>query len=593
MIGESLNLDFLRKSEHPLAADIVNEFTLGIQSRSEWQSRINEVTQFLYATSTSETSNRENEHNHSTHKPKLTQIYDTLKANYESALLGRSRWFQFIGDNQEDLQNERRLTVESYLRTKHSQSNFEPEIKNCLDDWVRTGNCFAEVFYDVEQHTNPLSGAIQGGYKGPRVRRISPDDVVMNPLANDSVHATKIVRSRHTLAGLTRQVEDNPSMGYKKEILDKVVDLRHHLRNVSAEDIHKDLQLKFDGFGTMANYLKSGFVEVLDFYGDIYDLEENKLLKNHVITVVDRTWVIRNEPLNTYSGRPYIYHAGWRKRPDNLWAMGPLDNLVGLQYMVNHLTNARADAFDQMLLPDLVVKGDVEKIFKEDGSIEYRVPEAGDVRNLAPDTTVLQADLQIANIEQAMEEFAGVPKSAMGIKPPGEQTKFQVQTLKTAGDSLFQQKLEGFERDFVEPILDAELEVSISGLNVSDTISVLDDETGVRLIQDITPEDIHVSGNMTAVGARHFARQSKLVQELSQFQTVLAQDPEVRNHFPSSKIGKLYEQLLQFDEFDLYQENGRIAERAEAVQLQQIAQQQVEGNMSVPADDLIEGDLSG
>jgi hypothetical protein len=593
MIGESLNLDFLRKSEHPLAADIVNEFTLGIQSRSEWQSRINEVTQFLYATSTSETSNRENEHNHSTHKPKLTQIYDTLKANYESALLGRSRWFQFIGDNQEDLQNERRLTVESYLRTKHSQSNFEPEIKNCLDDWVRTGNCFAEVFYDVEQHTNPLSGAIQGGYKGPRVRRISPDDVVMNPLANDSVHATKIVRSRHTLAGLTRQVEDNPSMGYKKEILDKVVDLRHHLRNVSAEDIHKDLQLKFDGFGTMANYLKSGFVEVLDFYGDIYDLEENKLLKNHVITVVDRTWVIRNEPLNTYSGRPYIYHAGWRKRPDNLWAMGPLDNLVGLQYMVNHLTNARADAFDQMLLPDLVVKGDVEKIFKEDGSIEYRVPEAGDVRNLAPDTTVLQADLQIANIEQAMEEFAGVPKSAMGIKPPGEQTKFQVQTLKTAGDSLFQQKLEGFERDFVEPILDAELEVSISGLNVSDTISVLDDETGVRLIQDITPEDIHVSGNMTAVGARHFARQSKLVQELSQFQTVLAQDPEVRNHFPSSKIGKLYEQLLQFDEFDLYQENGRIAERADAAQLQQIAQQQVEGNMSVPADDLIEGDLSG
>lgn len=591
MIGDSLDLDFIKNSENTLAAEIVNNFTSWNDERIRWKNRVDETTQYLYATSTSETSNINNGHNHSTHKPKLTQIYDALKANYEVGLFNRARWFQFIGDTQEDLQKERRLVVESYLRTKHRQSNFELEIKKCLDDWIRTGNCFAEVFYDIETHVNPLTQVVHGGYRGPRVRRISPNDIVMNPLAVDTQHAIKILRSMHSMSSLVRDSEENPSMKYKKDVIQKVVDLRHTLRNYSREDIHKELQMKFDGFGTYANYIKSGYVEILDCYGDIYDIEQNKLLKNHVVSIVDRAWIVRSEPLDTYSGRPNIFHAGWRKRPDNLWAMGPLDNLVGMQYMVNHLTNARADAFDDMLLPDVVVNGDVEIINREDGSREYRVPEKGNVRNLAPDTTVLQADLQIANIERSMEEFAGVPRSAMGIKQPGEQTKFEAQALKTAGDNLFQQRLEEFERDFVEPILNAELEVSISGLNTIDTIQVLDDEEGAIRIQEIRPEDIHVNGNLRAVGARHFARQSKLVQELSQFQTVLAQDPEVRNHFPSTRIGKLYEDLLQFDEFDLFEENGRISERAQAQSMQMIAQREVQDQDSIDEVELLEGGI--
>ena len=592
MLGESLGIASFFADERTLAADIVNEFTRGKDSRGKYMDRVAETTQYLYATSTDETSNVSNAHNHSTHIPKLTQIYDNLKANYELGLFGRARWFQFIGDNQDDLSQDKRVVVESYLRTKHRQSNFVSEIKKCLDDWIRTGNCFAEVFYDIETHVNPTTGAIQGGYKGPRVRRISPNDVTMNPLAPDAFHAAKVVRSLHTIGSLMREVEDNPAMGYKEEILNEALQVRHSLRSYSIQDIHKEIQFKFDGFGTMAEYLKSGFIEILDFYGDIYDHDNDKLLKNHVVSIVDRRLVLRAEPLNTFTGKPYIYHAGWRSRPDNLWAMGPLENLIGMQYMVNHLTNARADAFDQMLLPDKVFQGDVERVFKDDGSIEYRAPEAGNVRNLAPDTTVLNADLQISRIEQDMEQFAGMPEAAMGIKPPGEQTKFQVQSLQTAIGNLFQQKLEEFEINFLEPILNAELEVAISGLNTTDTIQVLDDETGVLVIQTITPEELHASGNINAVGARHFSRQAKLTQELTTFLGLLAQDPEVRDHFPSTTIGRLYEQLLQFDEFDLYEENGRISERADKAALQAVAQERVQNEQAIPTDELIEGDLA-
>ena len=48
--------------------------------------------------------------------------------------------------------------------------------------------------------------------------------------------------------------------------------------------------------------------------------------------------------------------AGWRPRPDNLYAMGPLDNLVGMQYRIDHLENLKSDVFDQIAYPILKIR---------------------------------------------------------------------------------------------------------------------------------------------------------------------------------------------------------------------------------------------
>ena len=72
-------------------------------------------------------------------------------------------------------------------------------------------------------------------------------------------------------------------------------------------------------------------------------------------------WVVLKEPIPSWSGHAPIYHVGWRTRPDNLWAMGPLENLVGMQYRIDHLENLKADAMDLAVLPPLVIKGEVEQ----------------------------------------------------------------------------------------------------------------------------------------------------------------------------------------------------------------------------------------
>ena len=383
-VGDNIDFTSILGTEHETAVEIANLWTSWDSSRDKWKERVRETKAYVFATSTHETTNAKNPWSHATNIPQITQIYDNLKANYIDGLFPNNDWLNFEGEDDEAATKKKRDIVESYIKTKHRLSDFRNVVGQLVDDWVLTGNCFAHVTYESETSIDPMTGIETPSYQGPRVYRISPNDIVFNPLASTFEESPKIVRSIKTLGEVTRDIEQNPDLGYEQEIFNKVVNLRNELSRYSSEDIDKSIQLSYDGFGTFSQYIKSGYIELLDFYGDFYDKETETFYKNHVITVVDRKWVIRMQPLNTWTGRPHIYHCGWRARPDNLWAMGPLDNLVGMQYRLNHLENARADAFDQMLSADIVYKGDVQEMEGPAGSIIYEVNEQGDVQYLRP-----------------------------------------------------------------------------------------------------------------------------------------------------------------------------------------------------------------
>jgi hypothetical protein len=337
-------LDFELIPEQPIATEIAGLWNTWNGARSEWRARVEENKKYVYATSTRETTNVVNAHAHSTHIPKVAQIFDNLSANYMSALFPHEDWLKFQGHDPQAEAFDKKQAVLAYIQTKHRMNGFENEVQKLINDWILYGNCFAGITYVQEYHVNPESGEAIQGYVGPKVYRISPDDIVFNPLATDFKSTPKIIHCLKTLGELHRDLEENPTLGYSREIINTVTKHREILKNFTDTSINKHIQMQYDGFGSASVYFKSGYVEILEFYGDIYDTSEGVFYKNHVITVVDRMYVIRNEPLNTWSGRPYIHHCGWRLRPDNLWAMGPLDNLVGMQYLIDHLENARADA---------------------------------------------------------------------------------------------------------------------------------------------------------------------------------------------------------------------------------------------------------
>lgn len=555
-------------SDATLAGSIYNTWVQWKGARAEAEARWTETKKYVFATSTRDTTNAKNPWSNTTHRPKLYNIYNNLLVNTDFSLFPHRDWLEFVGNDDESTTKTKQEAALAYLNTKHRLSSFRKVIRDLINDWILYGNCFAGVEYVTETATDPISGEPVAAYIGPRPVRYSPYDVVMNAKATDSKHTPYIVRSRTTIGELQRAMEENPHLGYEPSVLEMMKDERLKAEH-SVEDGEINESFIPDGFGSTGSYYISGHTTLYEFYGDIYDQETDTLLKNYIITVADGVHVLRKEPLNTYSGRPNIFHSVWKQRPDNLWGYGPLENLVGLQYRINHLENAKSDAFDDMLDPDIVIEGDVE-IEKQGAATHYYVPEGGSVRYLAPDTTVLNANFQIQELESAMELYANAPREALGMRSPGEKTAFEVGLLSNAANRGFEYQTEIFSA-FLEDIVNAELELATQNLTGSDVVSVVDDDLGVEEFIRITREDLVSNGKVVPVGAREYARKSRLTQQLTAFYQTGMTDPEVAQHFPAKKIAQMWSELLDFEE--LFEPYGRIPERLEAASLESSAQQ--------------------
>ena len=111
----------------------------------------------------------------------------------------------------------------------------------------------------------------------------------------------------------SRKIDESTENEYLQGIFDKMMANR---AAVSGNDVDIDKSAGFtaDGFTNLNEYYESNFVELLTFYGDIYDDSEKKFHKNRVITIVDRAYVIYNEQNPSWLGKSPIYHAGWRER---------------------------------------------------------------------------------------------------------------------------------------------------------------------------------------------------------------------------------------------------------------------------------------
>ena len=543
-----------------------------------------EVREYIFATSTKTTSASSLPWKNSVHIPKICQVRDNLYANYMAALFPNDKSLVWEGDDRTSNTKEKRRVIQAYMQNKLRMSKYPVELAKCVLDWIDYGNCFAMVEYVNQQFKDEKTGEITQGYVGPRMVRISPEDIVFDPTAARFEDTPKIIRTIMTLGDLKATIDENPEKGYLKEVFDRVLALRAKFQNARGYDVRKNSQFAVDGFTSFMNYFKSEYVEVLDFYGDIYDPQTQTLKKNRCITVVDRAYVIRDEQQPSWLGSAPIFHCGWRIRPDNLYAMGPLDNLVGLQYRIDHLENAKADGFDLIMHPVMKIRGMVED-FEYGPGARISVGDEGDVEFMHPDATILSADTQIAMYEQKMEEMAGAPKTAMGFRTPGEKTAYEMQILEQGQNKTFINKTSYFEEAFSEQVQNAFLEVARRNIGVSETIRIQDEDFNFKSFLKVTKEDITARGKIRPIGARRFARNANLMQNLTQLiSSAVGQDPSVAVHFSGKKIAKLSEELLGLEDFELVQDNVRVMEQAETQQVQAAAQQVImnQGGPPVP-----------
>lgn len=563
MAGETIDIMHILGPDN-MAVEIATRWREWSALRTNWVEEKKELRNYLYATDTRTTGNAVLPWSNTTTTPKLTQIMDNLHANYFATLFPQQKWMRFEPADSASNKRTKIETIQAFMENKVNQSDFVNVASDLLYDWIQYGNCFATVTYDSVV-VSKENGSTNVSYEGPRLVRVSPYDIVFNPTASSFTKTPKIIKSIMTLGEIKKKAEGNPVF---QTVLDKMLYARATVGG--NEDIaDKSSGFTADGFSSIQQYYGSNFVEVLTFYGDIYDSVNQTLLADRIITIVDRAYIVSNEENPSWLGHAPIFHSGWRPRPDNLYAMGPLDNLVGMQYRIDHLENLKADVFDQIAYPIMKIRGDVEDFDFEPGARIY-LGEEGDVGYLQPDGTALQADLQIQILENKMEEMAGAPKQAMGIRTPGEKTAFEVQSLQNSASRIFEHKTAHFERTFLEPILNAMLECGRRNLSSTESLAMVDQGTGNTFFREITKSDIVGSGKISAVGARHFAERARRVQNLTQLYQVKLSDPTVAAHLSGKEFARIMSQEL--GEARLFSENIMVTEQLETQQAAQEAE---------------------
>lgn len=585
MAGTTLDLDAIGVSPDNLGADIARHWVTWNTLRSTKIAEWNEIRRYIYATDTTQTTNSKLPWKNKTTIPKLCQIRDNLYANYMASLFPKRKWLYWEADEEADEESEKREAIEGFMEWAIDRSDFKREIGKLVQDYIDYGNCFAAI--DWIDNNRMLDDRQQVGYVGPVPRRISPLDIVFNPIAATFESSPKIVRTMMTLGELKKvlQVEstDKDPEAYK-DLFKYLTDLRRGVAGANpAYDLsEKDSYLQVDGFTSWREYLASNYVEVLTFYGDLYDVEREELLENHVIMVVDRHKLISKKPNPSYFGTTPIWHAGWRTRQDNLWAMGPLDNLVGMQYRIDHLENLKADVADLSTFPVLKIKGYVDEF--EWGPMErIFVGDDGDVEPVQLPNQNQQTDMEIQFLMQLMEEMAGSPKEAMGIRSPGEKTAYEVQRLESAAGRIFQSKIAQFEENIVEYVLNGMLELARRKMGPT-VVRSFNEDVKIAVFQKLTASDITGQGRLRPLAARHFAEKAEVIQNLTQLAgSGLWADEEFRLHFSSVKMADMVEELLNLEDYKIVEPYVRLSERADAQRQANSHEEQVAMEAGTPS----------
>lgn len=567
-----------------LPSEIVSLYESWRNQRNEWLSEKTELHKYLFATDTSHTSSGTTPWKNKTTIPKICQIRDNIHANYEAALFPNDEWLKWEGYSSDSVIREKKDIIQAYISNKAREGGFRQTLRQLLLDYIDYGIAIADVIWVNESKEDPDTQEKIPGYVGPKVVRISPLDIVFDPTAIDFRQSTKITRSLVRIGELHKMVEEGGN-AWSEEALKWAQDLRTATAQTRAIDVDKFTQFAVDGFGNASEYLGSGYVELLEAEGSFYDPTTGIMYDDYIITIMDRCKVVRMEPIPVWKRGGLKVMTTWRQRPDNLYGMGPLDNLVGMQYRLDHLENAKADAWDLVVTPMFKVKGNVEEFEWVPGGTVH-MDESGDVEPLALPTAALSVNNEIQFLMMCMEEFAGAPKQAMGIRTPGEKTAFEVQALENAAGRIFQQKITQFEVDLVEPLLNNMLMLAVKNMGQStDVIRVLDDDYGVTQFTSITKEDITANGKLRPIGARHFASRAQLIQNLTGI-TNSALWQKVGKHFSDYALAKMLEDSLQLNRFELVEKNIAISEEQETQRLVQTAQEELAIEQATP----VEGD---
>ena len=215
----------------------------------------------MFATDTATTTNSSLPWKNKTTLPKLCQIRDNLHANYNSALFPNDDWMKWEGYTLDAEELQKKKAIQAYMSNKVRESDLRTVASKLVLDYIDYGIAIADVIWVDETKTDPETEEVIAGYVGPRAVRVSPEDIVFDPLATDFAKSPKITRSIKTFGEIEMQALHSEDKQFQDAVRASAEIRANHNGYYSSDDFNKAQAFSVDGFGDLYEYFGSGYVE--------------------------------------------------------------------------------------------------------------------------------------------------------------------------------------------------------------------------------------------------------------------------------------------------------------------------------------------
>lgn len=548
------NFGDLMKNPPALAAEVFGFWKQYNDLRQKQLQDWSDVRKYVFATDTTHTTAQTSPWRNKTTRNKLCRLYDMLITQYSRHLMPNEDFFRWYADKSAGVPDQIASAITHYMRQKVRSKfvRFKQFVAECLMDFVLNGNTAANLTYvrkfkaDMVTHENKLV------FQGAIPNRIMPQEIVFDPLSV-SYESTSVCQ--RVLTNRANFVSNLINLPYYDDIPEETIAsiVTTQFGNSELQEWIKQEHMSEDGVAYM-NQVAAGNIEILSFYGNIYDAGREEYWADTHIVIADRVHVLYVGPYDNQLGIKDIVFTSYRKRPDNLWGQGPLENLLGLQYRIDHLENLKADSTDMMSMPVVIIRGDgIQEDFEWIPGKQWNLPTSAEVDIEYPDPKILLMNEDIMMYERAMEEYASLPRETAGFRTAGEKTAFEVDQLLNNANQPFEEKLAAFEAEFLEPLLNLMLESNLMNATSEEFLRIFPENTlevNAALLENI--KSAVADGSIYSLGSKHYKAEQKKVQEITSMLDIGAkvQSPHI-NSFAAMKaiereIGAESEGIVDF-----------------------------------------------
>ena len=401
----------------------------------------------------------------------------------------------------------------------------------------------------------PPPGNPELAYSGPSFETGSIFDYIIDPYSPDPTNPVVFKRSWLSQSAFDALSTRN-SYGYSA--YENAEDVQRVERK-SGQDASSELAM-LSAFGLEAP--PGDAIEIIECWGTIETEKgngEREAYTGFVGAIANRGSLVRFEPTYLWSGKSPHGMCKYRDVPGQVYGIGALENVLGLQDLINVRVNQLIDIVSFAVNPEYkaIDDGILEETFT---SASSKVHWVGNLDNLVP----LQKDLSglgaaMADVESLKQEFRNMVKSVGSNSGPSSESATKTRQSGMAIGSDLGKIATYIEESTLTNIINLMIELNAQYLPEGTAVRMLED--GQPLIKQLSPEAIRKGWVCRVNGTRNTIDKQERLDKLMMFTQLVMGSPLATSAVDLLELlKKIYEELDFGDAGTIFHDEGRANE---------------------------------